>query len=473
MKSLITYIDSVKQQYILLFLLILFAATTAFNLLDIRPIFCDECWYTNPAYNFFLGGWIKNTNVGSGGDLNFLFPFIQGLLFKVFGFSFYMARFASVIGGLFSIYFLYLVFKTLSLKNTSILISCTAFTGIIMYHHAFTMARPESWAVAFSLFSIVYLLKFYNNRKTYNIVISGVGCGLAFLAHPDTLAISVLIGFSFLLLLIKSKQLLHVLWFLLPVVTSGILFLINQYLVYGNMFSDGISSRSIGNSGILSNFLSNLTASAGIFTIASKTKIVNAVFLTCFLLIGLFFRKRHRVLFYSSLMGVGVWFISIFVFSATAYLFLYVFIFAIINLAIITDQLRKYQPAFLLFAFVLIASAVASNYTRTDNIHTILKNDLKEEVIPSHAKTFGPLELWCFVPNVKYATYNYRPNQTWKEVEVQPDKMDYFIYSQNVDMGQDYIRKPLVRKFLDYENKELVYEQKSVYYTTIQIYKLN
>ena len=121
----------------------------------------------------------------------------------------------------------------------------------------------------------------------------------------------------------------------------------------------------------------------------------------------------------------------------------------------------------------MIASIIGINNLHKTNIHSILENELDNTLLPKGAKVFGPIELWNFVPQTKYITYNYRPNEIWKETEVTPSNINYFIYYKNADMGSNNSRAGLVNEFLNYKSKTLIYEKESTYYERIYIYKLN
>src|SRR5690554_1839641 len=459
---------------LLLTITVIYLIIYSINLGNQRPIFVDEAWYSNPAYNFYLGGWIQITNVGSGGDSNFIFPLIQGILFKILGFSLSVARFTSVLGGMFSTYLFYRIFKSLKIENMAILIALFTFWGIILYHATFTMSRPESWSIPFVLFSLLSTLLYFFKKKTKFIILAGVGSGLAFLTHPDTITFIFVNGVMLLLVTIYQKRYFNILWFVMPVFLAGAVFILNyQYILDSPYFLNTIESRSINNSGVINNIVNNLIENIKFYTLPSKTKFFNSLLLTIFLLSGLFFKRKNNYLFISSLYGIAIWFISIILFAKTAYLFQYVFIFSIINIAIIANYLKKYQTVCFGFTILMVFAAIGTNYTRIDNIHSTLAEDWSKGIIPDNSKVFGPLELWYFVPDTRYAPYNFRLDRNWKEHEVTPNNMEYFIYCKNIDMGHNHIRRPLVEKFLTYENKSLIYELESVYYEKISIYKLN
>jgi len=199
--------------FIIVFSCFLFLMTEIPILTNSRPIMCDEAWYSNPAYNFSQGEWIHNTNVGSGGDANFLFPFIQGIMFTIFGYSIFLARFASVLAGLISIVILFKILKQLKLSNNAVIFGVFALVTIPIYHSVFRYARPESWAILFVLLSLLFFIKYIHSFYNKSILITGIFCALGFLTHPFTFSVSFAIGLMLFIHSAKNKKISPIILF--------------------------------------------------------------------------------------------------------------------------------------------------------------------------------------------------------------------------------------------------------------------
>ena len=130
-------------------------------------IMVDEPWYSNTAWNFSIGNGFTNTVPGAqGGDLLFLFSFLLGIAFKIFGTSLFVGKMISIFGGLIGLSGFLLVIKELRITNRFIVIvSGLLFTFSNVNYIVFRTVRPESWVVCFAIWSIFYLLK--GNRSNH------------------------------------------------------------------------------------------------------------------------------------------------------------------------------------------------------------------------------------------------------------------------------------------------------------------
>lgn len=111
------------NKYIFLLLFVIFFLLQL-PLIDTSPsIMVDESWYSNTAWNFSIGNGFTNTVPGShGGDDLFLFTFLLGVAFKLFGTSLITARTVSVIGGLVGLIGFFQVLKIPKIKSKVVLL---------------------------------------------------------------------------------------------------------------------------------------------------------------------------------------------------------------------------------------------------------------------------------------------------------------------------------------------------------------
>ena len=436
-----------------------------------RPVICDEAWYTNSAYNFSQGLWVRNTNVGSGGDVNFIFPLIQGLFFWVFGYSLFLARFVSVIAGLFAIILIYFILNKLNIPKKHIYISLLAVIFIPYFHSVFRYARPESWAIVFVLLSLLYFVKYLNNCTKKNILLIGLFCALGFLTHPYTLSVSFYIGIIILIKAIKNKTLSHLLLYVSPIVFSFVIFIINAYNLIGADNLQFISERLIKNDiNYLYKIRSTLT---GLFSYYIFNKrIIYFLPLTFVLLLGLLYKNKNNLFFQSSLMGISVFFISLIFFSSRGFdvIMSYVFIFSIFNFSFITLIYKQKTILLIIISYLIImlSASVFHDFNKHETINAKLETKLPI-IIAENKKVFGPIVFWLFLPKTQYISSLYRNFNKEKNITALPVNYDYFIIYENDPMKESNIYKP----FINSSNKKLIYTDFSKNYGKIQVYKLN
>jgi hypothetical protein len=438
-----------------------------------RPIFCDEAWYSNPAYNFSQGQGIHNTNVGSGGDMNFVFPFIQGILFAIFGYSIFLARFASVLAGLFSIVVLYKILKQLELPNKAAVFGLIALIVIPVYHSIFRYARPESWAILFVLFSLLFFIKYIYTFSNKNILYTGIFCALGFLTHPFTLSVLLAIGLMLFIHSLKNKRIIPLIIFTIPVIISIAIFILNSiYLLDGTKLYTGFGRVNTIDAGYLNRIGNNLKV---IFSHYFMHK--HAIYfipLILLLLLGLFLKKKNRLVFYSSLMGSLVFCISIILFKNDVLekLMFYVLVFSILNFALlINTKISKYiLIAISAYLILMLFANIYYDIKKYEPVNSLLEKKL-QIIILENARVMGPLEFWMFIPKTQFKSTYYR----WQHVidfKRLPSEFEYFllfskdgnnIYQNVHDINQIFKQCP---------GSKLIYETYSKNYGKIELYSL-
>ncbi|MBN2399727.1 MAG: glycosyltransferase family 39 protein [Candidatus Aminicenantes bacterium] len=440
-------------------------------LTDSRPITSDEPWYTNPAYNFSQGQLIHNTNVGSGGDSNFMFPLIQGILFTIFGYSIFLARFASVLAGLFSIVALFKILKQLALPNRAVGFGLFALLAIPIYHSIFRYARPESWALLFVLIALLFLIKYLHVSSNKNIFIAGMFCALGFLTHPFTLSVSMAIGFVVLFQFIKNKKVLPLIAFAIPIIISGAIFILNFFYLLGHSRTYVLLKRvnSI-NTDIFDGIGKNIMLILNSYVLDK-----NAIYflpLMFLLVFGLFLKKSNKRAFNSSLMGCFVFCTSLVLFSSSGFdmLMPYVLVFSIFNIAFIIASTRSkfIFVAISTYLILLLAANIYYDIKKFEPMNSLLAREL-EAIVPENAKIIGPVEFWMFLPKTQFKATIYRWPQ---EVDFRqlPLEFDYFLlFSRDRHNKNRYINK-INDTLRQYSGSKLIYETYSKNYGKIELF---
>jgi len=442
-------------------------------LTDSRPIMADESWYSNPAYNFSQGNGLINTNVGSGGNLNFAFPIIQGILFTLFGYSIFMARFASVLAGLFSILVLFKLLKHLKVPNRAIIFSLFALIAIPVYHSVFRYARPESWAILFVLLSLFFFIKHMQTLSNKCILLAGIFCGLGFLTHPFTLSVSFAIGLILIIQFVKKKRIIPLVAFSIPLIVSYAIFHLNSiYLIGYTKPYRGFGRINTLDTHYWDRIGLNLKV---IFNSYIMDK--NIIFfapLVLLLLIGLFSMKKNRLAFQSSLLGCLVFCISLVFFSSGGFemIMYYVFIFSILNIAFLVNTLtsKSILVAISAYLMLMLSANIFYNLKKYDPVNSSLENEL-QIIIPKNAKVMGPTEFWMFVPKTQFKSTGFR----WRgkfDIKQLPSKIDYFLMfsKDKSNIHKKYF--DIACAIMEYPGSKLVYASDSKNYGKIELYSI-
>lgn len=438
-----------------------------------RPIMCDEAWYSNPAYNFSQGQWIHNTNVGSGGDVNFVFPLIQGILFSIFGYSIFLARFTSVLAGLLSIVVLFKILKQLKLPNNSAVFGVFALIAIPIYHSIFRYARPESWAILFMLLSLLFFIKYIHSFSNKRILLAGIFCALGFLTHPFTLSVSFAIGLILFIHSLKNKRIMPLIVFTIPVIISTAIFFLNYIFLNGTTKLFMVFGRvNAINAGYLNNIGNNLKVILSYY-ILNK----NAIYfipLFFLLLSGLFMKKKNRLAFQSSLMGSLVFCLSLVFFTSGGFemLIYYVFIFSILNIAFIVNT-KTSKSILVIISSYLILMFFANIYydlKKYENVNSSLEKEF-QIIIPENAKVIGPTAFWMFIPKTQFKSTGYRWDHVI-ELKQLPLEFEYFLlFSEDKNnIYQDVYN--INQTFKQFSGSRLIYETYSKNYGKIELYSL-
>lgn len=173
-------LNKLKSNYWLLAILVL-GSVLRFYHLDFQSPWLDEIHTLNEANPETQISSLYDSILGSE-QMPPLYFFIIHLLFKIFGYTIYVARFFSAIVGLLSIYYLYALGKELIGKKVGLV---AAFLLSINFFHIYHSqdARPYSLLLLFSIISFFWLLKLLKVPSLKNSIYYGLFVGLMISTH--------------------------------------------------------------------------------------------------------------------------------------------------------------------------------------------------------------------------------------------------------------------------------------------------
>jgi hypothetical protein len=404
-----------KQLYF--FILLFYSLYYIITLISAYPIYEDEAWYASSAYNFSQGGWFISRLIGTGLP-NSIFPLFEGIVFKIFGFSFFNARFTSFLFGVFSIIVFRSILQFLNIKKHIIYISLILFFVSPCYFSTFHIARPESAAVFFSLVSILYFIRSRGDEinETKNVCLCALFSGIAFLSHPYTFPFYFIFGFYYLVHFVRQKKFVRVLYFSIIAIFILLIFICNSYFVFRADFQllfDRTSANSsvIYNSGqFFINFLGrkNLSNNGLLFIILA-------------ILPGLILWKNltlRLISFASILYLIIASFIISSSHSGNHFMLNYIGLFTIISIATLVNIYDK-KIVLLICAFYILTYSIL-NVKKNHNIYKFINNEINLQLnskIAYDSNIYGDIRFWFMLPRTNYtAIYWNRYKKSQKEL---------------------------------------------------------
>jgi mannosyltransferase len=197
------FINWSKENYLLILLLLLAIILRLYHL-DYQSVWLDELHTlieTNP--NTSLTD-VKNSILISE-VMPPLYYYSIYYVFKIFGYSTYIARFFSVIMALINIILIYKLGKELYSKKVGLI--SALFLAVNPFHLFYSQeARPYVMLLVFTLLSFLYLVKFLKNPVWKNALLFGFYSGLMILCHFFGLFVLVSQVFILFLFFILEKR---------------------------------------------------------------------------------------------------------------------------------------------------------------------------------------------------------------------------------------------------------------------------
>ncbi len=177
MKKIVTKIKENK----LLTLIIVLGVILRFYNLDFQSVWLDEIHTLNEANPSLSFSEVYNSLLNSE-QMPPLYFYSLYYIFKVFGYTTFVARFFSAIIGVFSVYGMYLFGKELINKKIGLI---SALLLVINPFHLYYSqeARPYILLFLFSIFSFYYFVKFLKQTNYKYSIYYGVFTGLMLLSH--------------------------------------------------------------------------------------------------------------------------------------------------------------------------------------------------------------------------------------------------------------------------------------------------
>lgn len=216
-------LQQLKSNYILFIILIIGLILRFYNL-DYQSIWLDEIHTmneSNPNTKFSE----LYDSIMAGEQMPPLYFYILYFIFKVFGYTTFIARLFSAILGVLSIYGIYLLGRELINKKIG-LISALILT-INPFHLYFSQEiRPYILLFLFSIFSFFYLIKYIKQTHLKNSVYYGVFTGLMLISHFFGLFILLSQLFILLFFLIINEEEKRVHFFKLSFLAGVIIIII-------------------------------------------------------------------------------------------------------------------------------------------------------------------------------------------------------------------------------------------------------
>lgn len=471
---------SLSRKYLFIFIILVYVIFQSVFLTKISGVWVDEPWYANTAYNFSQGNGLINTVPGSGAGVGlFLYTLILSLFFKLFGTSILVARFVSVIAGLFAIIGLLKVLKQLEINQDKIVFLVSLlFIFSNVYYIVFRTVRPESFIVSIVIWALYFLIKAYNSSSKINYFLAGLLSSAIFLVHPHGAFYIFIFGIFCLVISINRKKIIPVLYYSCGVLFIFLILAYHIYFIRGEniieFFSPWMTRTSVNGSSTVSNFINNISVFFNQYTLGIK-RLYILIFEIGILITGLFFWKKNKKIFIFSLFGVSYFILALLSLSvfATRH-FGEVIIFSLIVFALILNYFKNNKKVLMLFvtigSFYLLNNftgdlyLIYKDHNRTS--YSIIEKKI-DGIIPDNTKVLTLMNFWFPLKN----NDNYNSYTRWEKKDYK--NLDDFIDSGDAEyvVISDYLTKNVTATSgrIDLSNKN----KNNRYYNLVYSYAEN
>jgi hypothetical protein len=463
---------------------------------SVPDIMEDEPWYANTAYNFSQGKWFINTNVGHyGGDFFVFYTFLLGIGIKLFGCSLFVSRMVSVIGGLITLWGLKSILTILktSIRTNIFVLSIFIFSNVT--YVVFRTTRPDSWIIAFGIWSIFYLVKYHESKKARNIIYAALFSSLAFLVHPNGVLFGINLGVYFLINAIRERKIKHLIYFGIISLIIIMLYFFIIFSIPGFSFKNFIiqvsSRNSLSNSdySIRDNIINFFT----IYTLGIK-RLYILIFELCILLLGLYLSTKGSLLRYFSAFGLINLILSILLFSPYDYRhFGEIITFSFLSFALIIENSKQKKVQMFLIAFglvYLINNLAGDLYIIYKKYHNTPYSEIENKlsgIIPDNSTVITSLHYWYPLKSMQfYCEYTFWETKPYKDLDdlLQSNSIDYVIFTDaffNEKTGTSGRKEDIPASIkIFYHNVvqfaqdygQLTYSIPTVGFDTIKVYKI-
>lgn len=441
--------SQIKQSSLIVAILFFYMLFQLPFLSTITSIMVDESWYANVAYNFSIGNGLIETATGShtgAGQEMFIYTGLLGIFFKIFGTSLFSARLFSVISGLIALIGFIGILKKLNVNNLIIMFSSILFIVSNVNYIIFRTVRPDGILLMFAIWAFYFLLTSINTLDSHYMIPSGLLSAVSFLCHPHGAFYILIIGAVAVYFSYKRNKLSYIFYFIigcLPIFIWFFVYLFNYRYDYFNNFIGFISSRSAIDQGLFfPSILYKITHFTERYTIGIKRLFI----LLCeigVLVIGLFYFKKDRKIFFVSLCGVTYFLMAFMLLRtfATRH-FGEVLIFSFVAFSVFLNYYKIHKKSYI--ALIVIGLLYLGN-NLAGNLFVILRDlnntpysSIEKQIdscVPDNTTVFSLFNFWYPLKNNNVYTYRTRDTK-WAELGVsnwkyaaEIQEVDYIVVS--------------------------------------------
>ena len=465
------YKNLFKRNKEIIAILFLFIIIYSFNLDKYPLIWTDESWFINPAFTFVTQGFLGTTSIPNFYNIaHFTYwqPPVYFLLlavsFKLFGFGITQARMVSVMLGFFTVLFTYLLGKELYTKKIGLIASILLISNPLFFFVSRDV-RMDIAVACFTLIALYFILIALKRSKNIYYFYSGFFAMLSSLSHPDGLFSMASIAlicciYKFDVNIKHNFNLKELFYFIL-----GPIILVMPYLYY----------ISLNFPAFLGQFTSNITNSASgplnniilefirygcliYFYVNTEGWILTIIIslISIFLAFyGAFYilknKKEIGAKFLAIVLSVHlVLFAVIVVQKYSAWYFGIILPYWSILIALLFKGRFNYKKSIqngimvLLIAYVVINTfGILNIFVTTGNYNPHSIQYEVPQYIPNGSVVVGDATFWLDLHD-NYTYYDYRPNSSFKEPDVQ-----YILYDDYWATHQNSTDHADIKEFLD------------------------
>ncbi len=478
-------------------LTILFVLFQFFFLTRVPDIMEDEPWYANTAYNFTMGNGFTNTNVGhQGGDNFIVYTFLLAIAMKIFGCTLFVTRSVSILAGVIALWGMISVLRNLKISKNLILMVILMFIFSNVIYIVFRTTRPESWILAFGIWSVYYLIKFNDSKQTNYLIMCAVFATLSFLTHPNGIVFPLISGIYLIFYSFREKNISNLLYFGLIVtaitLVHFVLVFLNPNIQFKSFIFDLKTRNSITDTSytVGDNLIDFFTA----YTLGIKRLFI-LIFEIGILIYGLFFSKHNKLVPFFAFFGLFNLTFSLLVFSPySSRHFGEIILFTLISFALITQFTvnKKLKLLFILLGLLYLGNNVAGDlyilYTKQHNVpYSRIEKELIR-IIPDNSVVMASLHFWYpFKTSEFYNEYTrWGLNKKYKSIDglVESKAVDYVVINSALiegktgTSGRDEVVPTNVKQFYNkmtpyaaHEGEE-IYEFRITKNDTLRVFKI-
>ncbi len=384
-----------------------------------RLIGVDEPWYSNVAYNFVQGNGLVDTIARDGSPWpTFLYPLILGSFFKLFGTSVFVGRLVSLLGGLVALSGFVQIQRLWKIKPIIILTTGSLFIVSNMYQIIFCNIRPEAWCVAFAIWAFFFLARGVERNRSADFMLSALFVSCAMLCHLNAALYAVLFGVFALGFSWTRKDFLPVVGF----GSVGLLCAVGWMLYYtigcgesiATFLADAAGKRTVaGSDSLLAAFVQAFPEFVRAYSTGLK-RLYIFIFEVGVLVVGLFFVRRNRRLFFIALGGLIYFLLALFLLKPLSTIhFGEVLFFSLLATGLILKQLEGQKTQLICFCVIVGLYGANGALGSAGRIFKYQKNISPDKVaaqieqhVPKGAKVLSLMPFWFGLKDTEfYSSY--------------------------------------------------------------------